>query len=115
MKFFLTITILLLAQLVNTAKAGSLNNGEWTTSACGEKPVAPAVDDKDIDGFNNSVKAINDWQLQARTYYGCLIDEANKDNAAIAAKANQEQADYKTTFEKISAAVDAAKNKLDKK
>lgn len=115
MNILISITILLLSHLTNIANAGSLNNGEWTPSSCGEEPAAPVVDDRDVDEFNKSVNAINDRQQQAKTYYGCLIEEANKDNGVIADKANREQLDYKKSFETISASVDAAKKKLDKK
>ena len=115
MKSIFPITMILLMQAAGSAHAGSLANGEWTAGACGEKPALPVVDDHDIDSFNKSVKAINDWQLQARTYYGCVVNEANADNGVIANKANQEQANYKQDFEGISAAIEAGKKKLEKK
>ncbi len=111
----LLISIIFLYQMIDIAYAGSLANGEWTPSKCGDKPVAPVVDDQSVDSFNKSVKAINDWQQQAKIYYGCLVSEANADNALIAEKANREQAGYKQDFTVISTAMDAARKKLEGK
>jgi hypothetical protein len=43
-----------------------------------------------------------------------LIKEANTDNGIIADHANQAQAKYRDTVEKIGAEAEAAKKKLDK-
>ena len=91
-----------------------MSNGEWSPTGCGEKPVSPVVDDRNVDAFNKSVKAINDWQQQAKTYYECLINDANKDNGLIVDKANRAQTEYKQTFEELSTSVDAAEKKLEK-
>jgi len=116
MNFFVAVTTVLLLQMPAITHAGTLTNGEWTpSSACGEKPVPPSVVDHDADAYNRSVGAINQWQQQANTYFECLINEANKDNKSIADKANHEQTEYKQTFESISAALDAAKKKLEQR
>ncbi|WP_347986026.1 hypothetical protein [Methylomonas sp. AM2-LC] len=115
MKLFVLITTFILLPLANIAQAGTLSDGGWKPAKCGEKPIPPAVDDKDVDGFNKSVKATNEWQLQARTYFECLINEANTDNTVIADTANKEQADYRKSVETIGTTLDAAKKKLDKK
>ncbi len=100
---------------VSLANAGTMVNGNWVPADCGVKPEVPSVDDKDVDAYNKSVAAINDWQQKARTYYECLIKEANADNNVIADTANREQAAYRETVQKIGAAVEAAKKKLDSK
>lgn len=104
----------LLLQSVNPAQAGSLANGQWTIAGCGEKPTPPVVNVRDADAYNNSVKVTNEWQEKAGVYYECVIKEANADTAAISAKANSEQAEYKQVFEGIVATLDAAKKKLEK-
>lgn len=106
---------LIVLQYAGLTSAGTLNNGEWKPSQCGEKPATPTIDDHDVDTFNKSVAAINDWQQQARVYFECLIKEANADNNVIAESANREQAAYRQSVESIGAAADAAKKKLDKK
>jgi len=93
--------------------AGILANGKWSTAGCGNKPEAPVLDQSNAEVFNKSVAKINDWQQQAKTYYECLVGEANKDNAIIADSANAAQAEYRATVEKIGKDADAAKKKLD--
>lgn len=114
MRILAIIVSVFLVSWSGLSNAGSLVNGEWTITKCGDKPATPSVNDKDIDSYNESVKAINNWQAQANKYYGCVVSEANADNAAIAQKANQEQAGYKQAFEAIAASLEAAKKKVDK-
>lgn len=106
---------LIVMHFAGMTHAGTLNNGEWKPSQCGVKPATPIIDDQDVDGFNKSVAAINDWQQQARVYFECLIKEANADNNVIAESANREQAAYRQSVEAVGAAAEAAKKKLDKK
>jgi hypothetical protein len=78
--------------------------------------VVPVIEQGSVDEYNQSVKAINDWQQKANayTYTGCVIKEANSDNSLIANAANNEQAKFKATIEKIQAETTAAKANLDK-
>lgn len=115
MKNFSLIAGVLMTIAGHPVTAGTLVNGSWVPAACGVKPNPPSIDDKDADTYNKSVVAINDWQQQAKTYFECLIKEANADNGVIADTANREQAAYRETVEKISAAATAAKKKLDSK
>ena len=114
MKTTLGLIGLVLVLLCNVAAAGILENGGWAPAKCGDKPNPPTIADQDVDSFNKSVKALNEWQQQAKTYFECMVNEANADSAAIANSANSRQAEYRQSFERISAAVDAAKKKLDK-
>ncbi len=98
-----------------SATAGTITNGTWLPSGCGTEPVVPVIELDNVDVYNQSVKAINDWQQKANAYNGCLIKEANADNALIANSANDEQARLKAAIEKIQAETAAAKAKLDKK
>lgn len=97
-----------------TVQAGSLNNGSWQPNGCGSVPEAPTIDTGTIDSYNKSIAAINTWQQKSRDYFECLIKEANTDNGIIADHANQAQAKYRETVEKIGAEADAGKKKLDK-
>ncbi|WP_347986316.1 hypothetical protein [Methylomonas sp. AM2-LC] len=106
------ITALFCLVYAHVSTAGSLQNGQWTYSTCGDKPTVPVVKDQDVDAYNNSVKAINTWQEQANTYYACIIAEANKDSITITNKANAEQAVYKQDVNNIVSALDAAKKKF---
>ncbi|MCK9609233.1 MAG: hypothetical protein M0R33_22585 [Methylomonas sp.] len=112
----LTLTAVIgLSFFATVSYAGELANGGWQPSDCGAKPAAPQVDASDVDSFNKSVAAINDWQQQAKLYFECLIKEANTDNNTIAESANREQAAYRQSVEAIAAEADAAKKKLDKR
>jgi hypothetical protein len=95
--------------------AGTITNGVWSPSGCGTEPLAPVIDQSSVDVYNQSVKAINDWQQKANVYNGCLIKEANADNTLIANAANDEQARLRAAIEKIQTETTAAKAKLDKK
>jgi hypothetical protein len=105
------------AIMLNAASgmAGTITNGTWLPSGCGTEPALPVIDETSVDTYNQSVKAINEWQQKANAYNGCLIKEANADNALIANSANDEQARLKASIEKIQAETAAAKAKLDKK
>ncbi|AMK79178.1 MULTISPECIES: hypothetical protein [Methylomonas] len=114
MKYKITIAALLSIIFAMPAQAGSLNNGSWQPSGCGVVPEAPTIDAGNVEAYNKSIAAINTWQQKSRDYFECLIKEANTDNGIIADHANQAQAKYRDTVEKIGAQADAAKKKLDK-
>lgn len=111
-RLFFTATLMLTAA---SGTAGTIANGAWSPSGCGAEPVIPVIDQSSVDAYNQSVKAINDWQQKAHTYNGCLIKEANADNSLIANTANDEQARLRAAIEKIQAETTASKAKLDKK
>lgn len=112
MKFSAFVVMMFFMQCSAQVQAGVLSNGEWTVSACGEKPEAPAVKAGDAEAYNQSIGVINHWQELANTYYECLVNEANKDTAVIVNKAKQEQLNYKQSAEAINAALEAAAKKL---
>ncbi|OAI12314.1 hypothetical protein A1507_02145 [Methylomonas koyamae] len=114
MKITVLATTALLAISSSMTTAGTLGNGTWVPAACGTPPETPVVDESDVDAFNKSIAAINTWQQKSRDYFECMIKEANADNATIADSANQAQAKYRETVEKVGAQADAAKKKLDK-
>ncbi|MCK9636849.1 MAG: hypothetical protein M0R41_11290 [Methylobacter tundripaludum] len=111
-RLFFTAAMMLTA---STGMAGTIANGVWSPSGCGSEPVVPVIDPSSVETYNQSVKAINDWQQKANAYNGCVIKEANADNALIANAANDEQARLKAAMEKLQAETTAAKDKLDKK
>lgn len=94
--------------------AGTIANGTWSPSGCGAEPVPPVIEQSSVDAYNQSVKAINEWQKKANAYNTCLIDEANKDNTLIAKAANDEQSRFRALIEKIKSDTDKAKAKLDR-
>lgn len=111
-RLFFTATMMLTAV---SGMAGTITNGVWTPSSCGTEPVVPVIEQGNVDEYNQSVKAINDWQQKANAYNGCLIKEANADNSLIASSANDEQARLRAAIDKIQTETTAAKAKLDKK
>ena len=115
MKRIALLMSVILLPVAGSATAGTLLNGGWKPNSCGIKPIAPTIDDSSVEAFNKSVAAINNWQQQAKTYFECLIKEANADNSVIADTANREQSDYRQSVEKISNAANDAKKKLEKK
>lgn len=109
-RLFVAATLMLTAV---SGTAGTIINGAWSPSACGTEPAVPVIKQGSVDAYNQSIKAINDWQQKANAYNGCVIKEANADNSLIANAANNEQAKFKVTIEKIQAETAAARAKLD--
>ncbi len=111
MKNNLILVTALLLVGINPSTAGSLSNGAWSASGCGNLPEAPTLDDSDINAYNQSVAAINDWQQKSKTYFECVVQEANSDNKLIVDSTSQAQAKYRAALEKLTAnAAAAAKN-----
>ncbi|QWF71674.1 hypothetical protein KEF85_04140 [Methylomonas paludis] len=115
MKSTILLINLMLISTYPLAQAGTLTSTDWTPANCGTKPQSPSIDGHDVSSYNQSVKALNEWQQQARIYYECLVKEANTDNAIIAESANRQQNEYRQNFENITSTIDAAKQKLEKK
>ena len=112
-KNFFTAVILVAA--ISAGTAGTISNGAWSPSACGAEPEAPVIEQDSIETYNQSIKTINDWQQTANAYSICVINEANADSALIAKTATEGQNKFRAEVEKIKAATDAAKAKLEGK
>ena len=110
-RMLFTATIMLIAV---SGTAGTITNGTWSPNDCGVEPASPVIEQSSVDAYNQSVKAINEWQQKANAYNTCLIGEANKDNALIAKTANDEQSRLRAVIEKIKSDTDKAKAKLDR-
>lgn len=108
-------TAVIMAATVSVGTAGTITNGTWAPTGCGTEPVVPVIEQSSVDAYNQSVKAINEWQQKANAYNTCLINEANADNAHIAKVANEEQSRLRAAIEKIKTDTIAAKAKLDSK
>lgn len=113
MKQSVFIFILLLLVHVAPSNAGSLANGSWSPSGCGEYPEPPVVDSTSADKFNRSVDAINDWQDRALKYHSCLVDEANADSKLITDTANDIQAKFQEEIDRVVTEADNAKAELE--
>lgn len=109
------ITVVIMVATVSVGTSGIITNGTWSPSGCGTEPVVPVIEQSSVDAYNQSVKAINEWQQKANTYNTCLINEANADNAIIAKMANEEQSRLRAAIEKIKTETAVAKAKLDSK
>ena len=109
-----SITLLLITASVSVCMAGSINNNVWSPSACGNEPEIPVIKKDNIETYNQSIKAINEWQQASITYNTCMVNEANADNALIAKIANEKQNKFRVAVEKIKVDTDAAKALLDK-
>jgi hypothetical protein len=107
-------TAVILVAGISIGTAGTIN-GTWSpSSACGTEPEPPAIDQSSVDGYNNSVDAINAWQQKANTYNSCMVNEANADSAIITKSASELQSRFRATVEKIKADIEAAKANLNK-
>lgn len=105
-RFMLANTLMTIA--LTSAQAGSLKNAIWTADGCGKQPAPPTLNDTDLEAYNQSIQDINDWQQKSRTYFECVVQEANADNQKIVDSTNKQQANYQETLEKILTAVEAA-------
>ena len=112
MKQFFPILIFLL--LVHTSSnAGTLMNGAWSPSGCGEKPESPIVDSTSMVNFNRSIDAINEWQDRALEYNSCLIKEANADSALITKTANDVQSKFQKEIDRVVTEADKVRVDLE--
>ncbi len=98
-----------------SSHAGTLTNGTWTPSSCGERPVVPNMIGDSIDKFNKSLKAANSWQERANTYNVCMVEEANADNGVISKTANELQEKFQAEVDKINKEAAKLKAGLDDK
>lgn len=108
------LTVFLIIFISVASEAGSLGNGQWQATGCGEKPPPPAINTGSVDDFNQSIKDINTWQTKAQTYYNCVVKEANTDNDIIAKSANAAQDEFKLDVGRIQKEADAGKAKVEK-
>ena len=106
-------TLLLITASISVCMAGSINNNIWSPTSCGNDPEVPVIKQDNIDTYNQSIKAINEWQQAAIIYNTCVVNEANADNALIAKIANEKQNKFRLAVEKIKVETDAAKAALD--
>ena len=114
MKISVFLAALIIFYTSANVQAGTVANGNWLPTSCGEKPVTPTVNDTDVDTFNKSVETVNAWQPKVKAYLDCLVKEANNDNTAITTSANREQTTLRDNVEKVREAITEANKKLDK-
>lgn len=110
----LPIIVFTFCTVTFNADAGNLSDGQWQPANCGQKPSAPAINTKNVDGYNQSVKDINTWQTKAQEYYSCLVKEANADNDTIAKSANAAQDEFRNDVNRIQKEAVAGKAKVEK-
>ena len=110
---FPILIFLLLAH--TSSNAGTLMNGAWFPSGCGEKPEPPIIDSTSTDNFNRSVDAINEWQDRALEYNSCLIKEANADSELITKTANDVQSKFQKEIDRVVTEADKVRVDLDNK
>lgn len=108
------IFVFILLSATSPVNAGTITNGQWQASNCGQKIPVPAISTKSVEDFNQSIKDINAWQAKAQTYYNCVVTEANADNNTIAKSANAAQDEFKQEVQRIQKEADAAKSKVEK-
>ena len=109
------ITLFLLAVISGSAISGTIINGAWAPSNCGDQPSPPVIADQDVKSFNKSMDGIGDWQNKTKNFFECLVKEANADNAIIAESANRAQANNQKVVETLNATIDETEKKLTKK
>ncbi|MDT8364485.1 MAG: hypothetical protein RQ714_07540 [Nitrosomonas sp.] len=98
-QFFLPVFAIFVTANIH---AGHLDNGSWSPAGCGAKPPVPTVESSNVNEYNRSIKALNEWQVLAQKYYSCLVEEANADNALIANTANEAQSEFRAVVERIN-------------
>lgn len=98
-----------------TSHAGTLSDGTWSPTSCGEKPVTPKIMGNSIDQFNKSIKAANSWQERANAYNACMVKEANADNSVIAKTANAAQEKFQAEIDHINKEMVRLQSKLEGK
>lgn len=113
----LSIIFFIFSTITFNVYGGSLNNGQWQTTNCGQKSPVPPFNTHSVDDYNKSLKEVMAWQTKTQEYYSCLsclIKEANADNEAISKSANAAQDDYRNEVIKIQKDAEIAKTKAEK-
>ncbi len=65
------------------ANAGTVANGVWTPSGCGEAPKPVSIDLSNGDAFSKSLDASDQYEAKSKTYMDCMFKEATADGQAI--------------------------------
>lgn len=94
------------------AFTGTLSGSSWAATGCGAKPMAPAVDLKNVDADNKSIERVNDFLPLLKTYVDCVTQEANGDLKSVSQSANAAQLEAREAREKIVADVKTAQEKF---
>lgn len=115
MKILTDIITALMLLVLAPAQAGSLSKSQWTAGSCGNKPETPNIDGSNVETYNQSVNAINDWQQQSKAYFECLANEANTDIALISETVNKDQTSYRDKVDKIITELNAMGDMLKQK
>ncbi|MCB5183613.1 hypothetical protein LG201_00135 [Methylobacillus gramineus] len=108
----IAITAISIYSFHHVAEAGTLTDGKWSSSKCGSRPVAPALDLKNEDAYNKSVNAINTYRQQVAPYLECVVSDANADIQTINTQAKNEQLAIQEANNKISEDVKIATEKF---
>jgi hypothetical protein len=108
MKYPLTLFCGLLV-LATSGQAGSLTDGQWQPSHCGQKSPMPEFDWSNTDSYIISVQKFNSWETKAQEYNNCLAKEANEDNATITKSANATLDAFQKEADMARKEADAAK------
>jgi hypothetical protein len=98
--FFLAILLSFFSAL---AHAGTMTNGQWSPTNCGNKPEEPTLQSSlgGVEAYNASVLAFNEWQKAAQSYMSCLVSEANTDSVTVVKTANDEQIKLRASIDKL--------------
>jgi hypothetical protein len=98
---------ILIALIGLPAQAGSLTGGAWAPSACGAEPTAPRLHTESASSYNESIKWVQLYQKQIKTYNDCMVAEAKADVAAVDAFVQAEQRRVNGIFEEYTASTNA--------
>ncbi len=101
----------------------TLKGIKWTPGPKCTAPVEPTIEVKTPKAYNDAAAATNNFINGGNGYFTCMNDELNADFGAAQQAMNETakiyfdkaQADFKTTVDKLSAKLDEALKKLNKK
>jgi hypothetical protein len=87
-----------------SARAGTLDHGNWSPSGCGAEPTQPAgVNLSSADAYNESMKWIKTYQEEYSKFADCMVKEADEDNAGINDHVRASQDKAQAFFDKVNA------------
>ncbi|HLY57587.1 MAG TPA: hypothetical protein VKS60_18630 [Stellaceae bacterium] len=113
MKLYICAAVAASMLAVGQAGAGTVTNGTWAPTSCGEQPKPPPIDLSSADAFNKSLNANDTWETAWNKYYDCAQKEVAADNKATAdayksmqdtrkAAVDKNEADVKTGMDKYA-------------
>lgn len=107
MRYRMGLALVLLLAAAGSARAGTITNGVWTPTGCGQEPTVPTIDLSSESAFSKTLNASDAYDAADGKYVDCVVKEANTDSAPIVNAAQAARDRRKAALAKLQADTDA--------